>query len=71
MTQDEEVSTENEAEDAISEEELEEALHTSDASLSQVDHVHQYATQVLKEATCTEDGKMVPVVFPVVMFESP
>ena len=59
MTQDEEVSTENEAEDAISEEELEEALHTSDASLSQVDHVHQYATQVLKEATCTEDGKMV------------
>lgn len=58
-TQDEEVSTENEAEDAISEEELEEALNASDTSLCQVDHVHQYATQVLKEATCTEDGRMV------------
>ena len=59
-TEDEQSEAQNtEAEDSISEEELEEALDASDASLSQVDHVHQYATQVLKEATCTEDGRMV------------
>ena len=59
-TEDEQSEDQNtEAEDAISEVELEEALKASDTSGSQVDHVHQYATQVLKEATCTEDGRMV------------
>lgn len=59
-TEDEQSEDQNtEAEDAISEVELEEALKASDTSGSQVDHVHQYVTQVLKEATCTEDGRMV------------
>lgn len=59
-TEDEQSEAQNiEAEDAISEAELEEALKGADTSDSQVDHVHQYVTQVLKGATCTEDGRMV------------
>ena len=59
-TEDKQSESQNtEAEDAISEAELEEALKGADTSDSQVDHVHQYVTQVLKGATCTEDGRMV------------
>lgn len=47
-----------ETEEAMSDAELEEALQETDVENAQVDHVHQYVTKVLKEATCTEEGKM-------------